>query len=1113
MVRLSVSLLGPFQVALDGQPVAAFESAKVRALLAYLAVDADRVHRRQSLAGLLWPDLPERSARANLRHALSLLRDAIGDRLADPPFLMADRDTIRFDAQSDYWLDVAAFRGLVASADAGIEHLEQAIALCRAEFLQGFSLADSVAFEEWTILHRDWLHRDLVDALRRLTALYEQGGNPRRAIERSRRWAELAPWDEGAHRALMRLLALDGRRSEALAQYDACARLLREELDVAPAPETIALRDRIRDGTLDATDRQAVNLPVPLMSLVGRRAALAEVLGWLRDPGCRLLTIVGPGGCGKTRLALEAAREATGDFEDGVCVVPLAPLEPAVPLAPVIAQSVGLVLQPEGDPRAQVLYYLRGKRMLLLLDNMEHVLASGAALVADILAAAPGVKCLVTTRARLNLRDEQLYPLSGMRFPDPDELVGPGGGAVGDDGYGAVDLFLHAARRARPDFAPDDEDQRHIFEICRWVDGMPLGILLSASWIEMLTPGEIASELAARDLDFLDTDWADAPERHRSMRAVLDQSWRLLSGHQQRVMAALSVFRGGFAREAAEAVAGASLRDLLSLVGHSLLHRTSASRFDLHDLWQQFASEKLDQSVVEAIGVRDAHAAYYAAALKRWETISRSRLQGKALIELDMDAENARAAWNWATASRNLEILDLAIEGFGRLYWSRGRSQEGETACREVALALSRGEGERSALQQLVLARALAWQAICSWNPRRKHGEVARAMLEQSLRILDALEQGQGAVRSARAFALLWLGNVGTEERTTADAQRYLSRSLALYRQQDDLPGAANVLLRLGHSWLTVGDLGKARPLFEESMAILRSMGDKTGMLLPLTSVARDTISRGDFSAGERLLEEGMMVLRDTGDFADRVHILRRLGQTHLFLGRFRRARILLEESSALCRTWERKTADAWCGLLLGSAESGLGRYDQARAHAEASIEFFREFGPPIALVMALSSLAKAELAAGGNGRAQRILDECATICRSLGRGEDLGIALAQLGLALRGLGRVSEARRCLREALQLAVESGSVFPLEGALPAIALLLADQGDVERASELYALALRFPSVANSRYYYDVAGRHIAAAAAVLPPEAVTEAKERGRNRDLWDTVAELVAELA
>jgi DNA-binding SARP family transcriptional activator len=359
VARLSIRVLGPFQVSLDGEPVSGFASDKVRALLAYLALSPDRPHRRETLAGLLWPEFPERSARTNLRNALANLRHVIGHVAASPPFILSSHQTIQFNRESDYWLDADAFESLTTMAPPSSERLEQAVSLVRGPFLEGFSLADAAPFEEWQLLRREQFGRQMAEALDRLAAVYEKRGAYEQALPHARRRVELEPWQEEGQRLLMRLLARSGHRSEALAQYDRLCRSLRDELGAEPLEETRTLHQAVLSGELapEPTPRPGLSAPVwhlPAFPtpFFGRRHELTALEERLADPDTRLVTITGPGGSGKTRLALEAgARLVERDrrtltdglplaFPHGVVFVPLAAVNSVEGLVPTLANAL-----------------------------------------------------------------------------------------------------------------------------------------------------------------------------------------------------------------------------------------------------------------------------------------------------------------------------------------------------------------------------------------------------------------------------------------------------------------------------------------------------------------------------------------------------------------------------------------------------------------------------------------------------------------------------------------------------------------------------------------------------------------------------------------------------
>jgi len=369
--HLALSVLGPLQISLDGQPVSGFESSKVRALLAYLAVDPDSAHSRDALIGLLWPERPERAARSNLSQALANLRQVLGDRKIQAPFLLINAAAIQFNCQSDYWLDLRHFDALLAACDrhphrgkerchACLHRLAEAASLYRGSFLDHFPLGSSVAFEEWVLMKRERLQQLALSALGRLAEGRLRQGEPEQAYAYAVRQLELDPWREEAHRQAMRALALRGERTMALEQYARCRQVLRVELGVEPAQETTALVERIRAGLSASTVTPVSirNLPLLPTVLVGRATDIAELSARVENPACRLITLVGPGGVGKTRLALAVAATQADTFEQGAAFVALDSLSSADWLAATILQALGITLLAQADPKAQLLAVL-----------------------------------------------------------------------------------------------------------------------------------------------------------------------------------------------------------------------------------------------------------------------------------------------------------------------------------------------------------------------------------------------------------------------------------------------------------------------------------------------------------------------------------------------------------------------------------------------------------------------------------------------------------------------------------------------------------------------------------------------------------------------------------
>jgi predicted ATPase/DNA-binding SARP family transcriptional activator len=910
VAHLLLSLLGPFQVTLAEEPITRFESNKVRALLAYLAVEAEQPHRREVLAALLWPEWPERAARAYLRNALSDLRQAIADHSASPPFLLISRSTIQLNLTSDCWVDVRAFRALLESepADRTADRwLEEALSLYRGTFLEGFSLKDSPVFEDWALVVREQLERQASTALHQLAAKHVERGQYDRAGEYARRRVGLEPWNKGAHRQLMRALALSGQRSAALAQYEACRRALKKELDVEPGPETARLYQQIRDGAL-AAPRQEVheqtgvsqrrhNLPASLTPLIGRRSELAQLEALLRDPACRLITFSGPGGSGKTRLALEVAAAQVGRYPDGVYWVGLAGVGAVEAIAPTVARELRLPLYGGEEPLRQLLHHLREKKMLLILDNYEQLL-SGVGVVVSILERAAGVKVLATARGRLDVRGEQVYPVEGLDLPLPGE------GLAEMAQRSAVQLFVASARRLQPAFELTQDNAAGIARICRLVEGMPLGILLAAAWIEMLAPDEIADQIE-RGFDVLEADWRGVPARQRSMRAVFGHSWSLLPEGQRGVMEALSVFRGGFTREAAQQVAGASLRDLLALIHRSLLHHTEDERYEIHELLRQFAAEKLclsstvdaaqnDRQGAAARGrecltipgrycvalgerhcavVRDRHCAYYAEFLAQKET---DMVKGY-IRETMREVDNVRVGWDWAAQrGKAAEILKSSLS-LWLVHNSLNWIEEGAAAFGKAVDGL-RGEawGEPVETKDVALGFALGIQGHLVW----RSGDTKRAaqLAQEALSVLD---------RYGTRRELAWCKFIAARYFSVQDEarRRLLEESLAISQNTDF------------HQGIVLALMGLER--YQELLRVSREAGNRRGLALALKGLGDRAYARQGYAEARRFYEESLALAKEVSIEWCIGMLAANLGDVALAQGEHEAARQRYEEALA----------------------------------------------------------------------------------------------------------------------------------------------------------------------------------------------------------------------
>jgi DNA-binding SARP family transcriptional activator/predicted ATPase len=1125
IAHLAVRLLGPLQVTLDGEPITGLESDKVRALLAYLAVEREHPHRREKLAGLLWPELPEQSARTNLRVALSNLRHCIGDQKASPPFLDITRQTIQLCAGNHTWVDAVEIARLLAARGRPqrvARCLEEATKLYRGPFLEGFSLPDSPAFEEWALVERERLGRRVVAALHHLARWHESHAEYRQALHYARRQVEFEPWQEGGQRQAMRLLALTGQRNAALVHYETLRQTLAEELGVAPEDETTALYQRIRSGKDlgPATTTPPHNLPAELTPFVGREKELEELYDRLRDPGCRLLSLIGPGGSGKTRLALKAAEDLLSDGgsgpRDGVFFISLAPLRSAEALVPTVAKALGFTFNGGHEPGQQLLGYLHKKQMLLILDNFEHLLpgpeeiaensgrTSTVRWVVDLLKVAPHVRILVTSRARLKLQAEHSFPLGGMALPREEDLIRS---ERTDEllGYDGVELFFSGARRARPDFRLSPDNGAHVVRICRLVGAMPLAILLAAAWVENLAPAEIATAIV-QGLDFLGSGWQDLPARQRSMRAVFDHSWRLLARREQKVLLGLSVFRGSFTRRAAHQVTGALTRDLGALAHRSLLDQTPGGRYGMHELLRQYAAEKLGQSPRTREKIHDRHSDWFTSALETWGADLKGPHQQATLAAMQAEAENARGAWEWTVERGQPERLDRALEGLCLFYEWQVRYREGAAACRLAAERLA-GLVAPSNSELCLLARVLVWQSV--FVHRFDGEETSRQLLARSLALLDSPRLSGHDTRLERAQVLWRMGRskVGSDRN---EARRLFEQALALYQAVGDRWGMANTLASLGGVAWNLGDYQEARRWHEESLAIRQSLGDQRGIAASLMAVGSTALSQGRLDDAEQLVRKGCALHQEIGDQRGIADGLRHLGVALLALGKLAEASSLLKRCVAIYTD-----LGFQFGLevaMLGDAQAHLGNYDAAQRHGEEGLAIARRTGYRRGIGYSLFVLGEVALAAGKYGEAAKLLEESVAVYQEIGQWDECCRSLAALACASRALGRHHRVRQELFHEMRRAADRQALAPLVWGLPALALLLADRGEQEQATELHALARHYPLVAQSRWFEDVVGRPIKALASTPPTDVMASARERDQVQDLQAALMKVLSGL-
>jgi len=660
---LTIRTLGSPAIWRDSQPVHEQVPEKALALLIYLAC-TQQTHSRELLAEFLWEGRTQAQAFTNLRKVIGQLQAAVG------PHLSVTRSALGVQPDAGYWLDVHHFETELAAAEQAlngdgqvlVDHLQAAVDVYKGDFLDGL-LIDSRAFHDWSLLERERLHFRMTGALHLLVEHHLGAGAFDVAQRHIFHLLRLDPLHESAHRQAMRLYMRLGQREHAIRQYQACQRLLEQELGVAPSAETIDLYQQVCEGSSVSLAVQygprappRANLPVQSTAFVGRESQIDELLCQLQLPDCHLLTIVGPGGIGKTRLALEVARQALPMFPDGACFVRLAPVSAPNEIVPAILAALNLEApKGEHDLTAYLLNRLAGRELLLVLDNMEHLL-NDLQLFRQICSTVPTVRVLVTSRQVLNLDWEWQFVLTGMEVP---------ASAVVEQAaaYSGVRLFVARARQVVPGFSFADDPQG-VIRICERVEGMPLGIELAAAWLRVLPLDTIAESLFE-----LESFQESVEERHRSLRTLFENTWQRLSEGDQRALMCLSVFQGGFRVEAAHAVAQLMLPQLAALVHKSLVEANyHTGRYDMHQLLVQFMRSKLSQQPAEEQQALERHAAFYATFLQARRDLLKGDSLARTQAEIQAEIDNIRAAWQWSVAHCRLDLIAQTCDGLGDFY-------------------------------------------------------------------------------------------------------------------------------------------------------------------------------------------------------------------------------------------------------------------------------------------------------------------------------------------------------------------------------------------------------------------------------------------------------------
>jgi predicted ATPase/DNA-binding SARP family transcriptional activator len=1009
-VPLTLKLLGPMQVLIHGHPLPHLRSRKALWLLALLTLRQDRPVLREWLAGTLWPDTDQDRAFASLRATLSELRAALedqGQRLQSPSRHMLFLDLTGAD------VDLPVFDAAMRSQNP--EAMKQTVALYRGSLLEGCN-------EEWVAQERRQREQDCLQALQTLGDAALAAGDHGAAIGYYRRAVSLDPWREAARRGWMEALAKGGNRNAALQVYRELRELLRSDPNAMPDEETSALYAHLRaearqqsqvqatalaqESVVDKADPQVVSgyLPHPLTDLIGREQERTEVAAKLR--GGRLVTLAGPGGIGKTRLAIEVAEEGVqgGEFyPDGVWLVALDSLSESQQIVPQIAAVVGIREESGRSLLKRLIEHLRTKRLLLVLDNCEHLLEASAQVIGDLLRECARVRILATSREALGIIGEVVFPVPSLAAPAPKHL--PAGSATALQvfaDYESIQLFVQRAQERQKGFVLTQHNALAIAQVCFQLDGIPLAIELAAARVNAMTVEQIATHLNDH-LSLLTVGNRAAHPRQKTLRATLDWSYALLSVAEQTLLARLSVFAGGCLLEAAEQVCSdpeeagsfpiqnpkskiqnAGVLELLtSLVDKSLVlvETTQAqARYHLLETVQQYATERF-AGIKGAEVIQEKHMAWFLTFAEEAEPHLRGPDQEIYQRRIYSEYANLRVV-----LTRNARGIGQAEAGM-RLsralwwYWrTQGRFREGSEYL-EAALAWEGAQGETP-------ARAQALMVAGDFARLQRDYKAARALHAESL----AISQKVGD-KAATAHSLNNLGHVAREQNDYDSAQTLYEQGLALYQELGDKRETVHLLNDLGLVAYYRGDYTLAWTLYEQGLAIRREFGDKAALAHSLYCLGLVAQARGDYDSARTLYEQGLALNRELGDKAATAHSLHCLGTVARDQGDYETARMRLQASLALYR----ETGDSFLIHVLGALghmAREVGDYAQATTFYQESLLLRQEQGDVLTIACSLEDFAGLAGRQGQYECAVRLLGSTEVLCASLGR--PLPVAVAE---------------------------------------------------------------------------------------------------------------------
>lgn len=1094
----TIQVLGGLAAHGSQRQLTRFRTQRAASLLAYLAFHP-APQPRETLIDLLWPDAEPDVGRHNLSNALSFLR-----HLLEPPgvppgtVILADRVSVRLNPAA-VTVDAAEFESELRRAreqglseDDRLALLQLAVERYQGALLPGY-------YENWIAPEALRLEGLFLQGVIQLVPLLLQAGKHEQALVYAQRAVAADPLSEEATRCMMQAHSASGQPSQALRAYRQLVQRLVAELNIKPSEalqrlaaqlgqtSTSGISPTVRNAKPSAEERLDLvstrsdkatrhegardlerESPTPpggrlvgaefllrtTSQFFGRKEEIDRLVNMLSTPHTRLVTLTGPGGTGKTRLALEAAARLIESTEAtslagapaSAVFVPLAAVTESERCFDVMVRSLGITPASKLPPLDQLASVLEARpNTLLILDNFEQLVEEGALFIHQLLGKSAGVKLLVTSRQSLQIGGEREFHLAPLPtssgIQNPEELLE----------VPSIALFVDRAQNAQPDFQLTERNAKVVTQLCDHLEGIPLAIELAAARVGVLTPTRILEQAQANRLDFLASRRRDTESRHKTLRATLDWSYALLPEPARSFLAALSVFRGGWTLDAAQAVCSMCAEEtleLMTLLQESSLIRVVETkeglRFTLLETIREYGQEKL-LALGEDAAARRRHRDYFADLLRMAEPELMGADQADWMDALQIEHDNLCSAIAWGeTGTPNAETHLGLVAPMCRFWEVRGYLSLGRGY---LSMALSRTDASAATRE-----RAKALQGAGSLAFRQGDYANARSLNEESLSISRELGD-----QRCIAQALIGLGSVAHDQGDYGAANTLYEQGLAISRELGDQRGIAHALNNLGAVAYAQGDYDAARTMLHESLPISRELGDKGCIAHSLNNLGAMAYAQGDYGTAMALYEQSLSISRELGDMRGVAFVRDCLGIVAFAQADYDAARALYEQSLANRRELGDKGGIAYALNNLGFVASNQGDYDAARRLYEQSLEIRRELGDNAGIAHSLNYLGGVATDQGDHDAARKLFEQSLRLYRETGHFYIIHV-LGNMGRVEREVGDYARAAALYQESLRLRQEMGDTLTIAQSLEDFAALAREQGQYDRAARLLGAAV-------------------------------------------------------